>query len=100
MSTAFYGQDASHDRPAERRRRHQVGAHRRLPPAQTTPASQYFPDGLVFQGVSIGARAELHGSEIIPGGQGEPALVQLGAARRRSLRVDARQQNSGESVLG
>lgn len=54
MSTAFYGQDAY-----SIGRLTLVGGLRweRIEgylPAQTTPASQYFPDGLVFRGVNIG----------------------------------------------
>lgn len=54
MSTAFYGQDSY-----SIGRLNVIGGIRweRIEgylPAQTTPGSRYFPDGLVFQGVNIG----------------------------------------------
>ena len=53
MSTAFYGQDSF-----TRGRLNVIGGIRweRIEgylPAQTTPSSRFFPDGLVFQGVTI-----------------------------------------------
>src|SRR5262249_56908583 len=53
-STALYGQDSF-----TRGRLNVIGGIRweRIEgylPAQTTPSSRFFPDGLVFQGVSIG----------------------------------------------
>jgi hypothetical protein len=43
-----------HDRPAEPDCRDPLGAVEGYLPAQTTPLSRFFPDGLVFQGVNIG----------------------------------------------
>ena len=54
MSTALYGQDSYTRGRLNLIARDPVGARRRLPPgAGHAGASRFFPDGLVFQGVSI-----------------------------------------------
>ena len=83
MSTALYGQDSY-----SIGRLNVIGGIRweRIEgylPAQTTPDSRYFPDGLVFQGVNDQRRrAELHGAEVVRRGAAESAVAQLGAARQ------------------